>query len=301
MIFLQPVVGRGLQERADFAAGVHEVVASPFADADILARVLIKIGAVEPFQPVKVGGKVNRHVVQDDADAVLMQIVHQVHELLRSAVTAGRCKEAGVLVPPADVRRVLGQRHEFHIVVAALLQVLRQRRRQFLVVVPVGVFGLLLRFGFGPPGANVQFVDVQRLVETVGPGPHPLAVVELVAVQVPDDRVVVRAQFHAEPERIRFIVRGVVFVVDDVFVAVPFAGAFHVTLPEVAARRRTHGNLVSSVQNDGTVCLGCIDPEYGTVLHDVGAEVFISVKTVSFVEGIGIHKSSYSCLFFVYY
>jgi hypothetical protein len=46
---------------------------------------LIQMRAVEVRQPILVVGEVRRHPVEDDSNVVLMQVVDQVHEVLRRA------------------------------------------------------------------------------------------------------------------------------------------------------------------------------------------------------------------------
>ena len=82
------------QNRALLTAGttahlVPAVVedAAPPVGVEALLRVgvLVQVRAVEIGQAVFVVGKVRRHPVEDDADAVLVQVVDQVHEVLRRA------------------------------------------------------------------------------------------------------------------------------------------------------------------------------------------------------------------------
>ena len=49
--------------------------------------VLVETGAVELRQTECVARKMRRHPIEDDPDAVLMQHVDQVHQVLRSAIT----------------------------------------------------------------------------------------------------------------------------------------------------------------------------------------------------------------------
>ena len=50
-----------------------------------LARVgvLVQVRAVEEAQPVRVPGEVRRHPVEHHADAVLVQHIDEMHEVLR--------------------------------------------------------------------------------------------------------------------------------------------------------------------------------------------------------------------------
>ena len=88
--------------------------------------VLVEVGAVEEAEAVFVRGKVGRHPVQDDADAVLVQVVDEIHEILGSAVAAGGGEVAGGLVAPGAVKGMLHDRQEFHVGKAQALDVLGQ-------------------------------------------------------------------------------------------------------------------------------------------------------------------------------
>ena len=69
---------------------------------ETLARigVLVQMRAVEVDQPVRIGGKVRRHPVEDDADPVPMQVIDEIHEILRCPVAGGRREIPGRLVTP---------------------------------------------------------------------------------------------------------------------------------------------------------------------------------------------------------
>ncbi len=145
--------------------------------------VLIEVGAVEEAGAVLVRGEVGGHPVQDDADAVAVQVVHQKHEILGSAVAAGGGEVAGGLVAPGAVKGVLHDRHKFHVGKAQALDVFGQERGQF----PVGEEAVAL-LRHPPPGAQVHLVDRHGAVQGIGPVAvgHPVAIFPGV-VQVPDD------------------------------------------------------------------------------------------------------------------
>ena len=95
-----------------------------------LARigVLVEVRAVEVAQAVLVAGEVRRHPVEDHADPVLVQVVDEIHEVLRRAVARARREVAGHLVAPRAVERVLHDRHQLDVREAHALHVLGQRR-----------------------------------------------------------------------------------------------------------------------------------------------------------------------------
>ena len=133
----------------------------------------VKVRAVEMRQREKILGEMCRHPVHENADAVLVERVHQIHEILRRAVTMRRRVEAGDLITPGTVERIFRQRHELHMREAHFLDVGHQFPGEFPVVQrPVAVIRV------PPPRAEVQFIDQHRLFQPVGflAPRHPLFV-----------------------------------------------------------------------------------------------------------------------------
>ena len=91
--------------------------------------VLVQVGAVEAGQAVGVGREVRRHPVEDHADAPLVEVVDEAHELLRRAVARGRGEVAGRLVAPRPVERVLHDRQQLDVGEAVGERVVGERRR----------------------------------------------------------------------------------------------------------------------------------------------------------------------------
>ncbi len=103
-----------------------------------LARVgvLVQRGAVEAAQAVGVAGEVGRHPVDDHADAVLVAVVDEVHEILRRAVAAGGGVVADGLIAPAAGERMLADRQQLDVRVAHLQAVVDQLVGQFAIGEP---------------------------------------------------------------------------------------------------------------------------------------------------------------------
>src|SRR5690625_435684 len=101
MIFIEPKEGAADQKRADLVATVVENVAFPVR-VKSLARIGMfeKVGAVKIGEAMFIAWKMGRNPVEDDADPVLVQVIDQVHEILRRSVATGRGKIAGSLVAP---------------------------------------------------------------------------------------------------------------------------------------------------------------------------------------------------------
>ena len=91
------------------------------------------MGAIEIGKPVSVRGEVRRDPVKNDRDAVLVEIVHQVHEILRRAVTRSWGEVAGRLVSPGAIERMFHDGQEFDVREAQLSYVFGQARSSFAI------------------------------------------------------------------------------------------------------------------------------------------------------------------------
>ena len=113
VIFVEPEHGARHQKAAHFGAAVVEDVRLPVG-MESLARVgvLVEVRAVEVGEAVRVGRKVRRYPVEDHANAVLVQVVDQVHEILRRAVARRGREVSGGLVSPGTVEGMLHHRQE---------------------------------------------------------------------------------------------------------------------------------------------------------------------------------------------
>jgi hypothetical protein len=96
-------------------------------------RVFVEMRAVEVGQTVGVGREVRWHPVENDGDAVLVQVIHQVHEILRRAVARSGSEIAGGLVSPGTVEGMLHHRQEFHVSEAHAPHVFGEPRRGFAI------------------------------------------------------------------------------------------------------------------------------------------------------------------------
>ena len=124
---------------------------------------------------MRVGRKVRGHPVEDHADAALVQVVDEVHEVLRRAVARGRREVAGGLVAPGAVERVLGDRHQLHVREAGL------DRRGRPASAPARASSSM-RPSRTAPRPDVHLVDRHRRVERVlrAARRHPFGVAPLV-------------------------------------------------------------------------------------------------------------------------
>src|SRR6202011_1001088 len=95
------------QEALDLLAAKVEDVALPLrVEAPPRVGVLVEVGAVEVRQAMLVGWKVRGHPVQNHADALLVELVDKLHQVLGRAVAAGGREVARGLVAPGAEERV---------------------------------------------------------------------------------------------------------------------------------------------------------------------------------------------------
>src|SRR5438094_9052026 len=116
MIDVEPEQRARKQKTANLASAVIEDGALPIR-MEALPRigVFVKVGSVEVGQPVLVVGEMRRDPVQNDADIVLVQVVHQIHKILRSAIAARGSEVRGGLVPPRPIERALRDRQKLQL------------------------------------------------------------------------------------------------------------------------------------------------------------------------------------------
>ena len=232
VILLQPEEGAADQETADFGAAIIKNGAGPLG-MKTFARVgvLIEVSAVKTRQPVAIGREMRRHPIHEDSDAPLMQVIHQKHEVLRRAVTAGRRKISRGLVTPRPVKRMLGQRHELDVREAHLPAIGGQFQGQLPIGQPAAPF-----LGHAHPGARMHFVDgnwrIQRIVARSLFHPHTIAPG---IVEVPDDGGASGRQFGAERKRVGLL-RAITLIsrLDEILVARPGPGSGNEAFPNPA-------------------------------------------------------------------
>ena len=140
MIHVEPEHSGGDQEAGDLISAVVEDIGAPFlvlADSPVL--ILIAAGAVKSAETVRVLGEVRRNPVQNNADACLVALVDEIHQILRLAVTGGSGEVAGALIAPAAVEGEFGQGHELDVGIAHLLDIGDHLFRELAVIEVVAV------------------------------------------------------------------------------------------------------------------------------------------------------------------
>ena len=91
---------------------------------------LIEGRAVKSAQAEIVFGKMCGNPVQDDPYALLMHVIHKIHEILRCSVSGSRAVIARDLIAPGCIQRVLRYPHKFHMGIAHIIYIVCKLIRQ---------------------------------------------------------------------------------------------------------------------------------------------------------------------------
>ena len=173
MELIQPKHGGGVEEGAHLVASVVKDVGAPVGVLSLPGvSILVGGGAVKVIEAELIPGEVGGDPVHDDADASLVHLVHEIHQVVGGTEAAGGGKVAGTLVTPGGIQGMFGDREELHMGEAQLLHIGDQIGGQ----IPVAEE---LPFPRAAPGAQVTFIDVHRAAvggvfgPIVQPGPVP--------------------------------------------------------------------------------------------------------------------------------
>ncbi len=120
------------------------------------------MSAVEVSKAVPVGREVRRDPVENNRQIVLVQVVDQVHEILRRSVTRRRSEVSRGLISPGTVERMLHDREQFDVGESQLVHVVGEAGRDLAVGE-----GTVVLFGDAHPGAEVNLVDRHGRVQRV--------------------------------------------------------------------------------------------------------------------------------------
>ncbi len=282
VVLLQPEDRVADEEVAHLVAAVVEHQALPLRlEATPRVGVFVQRCAVKGGQTVGVGRKVGRHPVQQHPNAMLVQGVHQVHQVLRRTVTRRGREVTGDLVAPGAIKRVFCHRHQLDMGEVQRLAMRSQALGQFAVVQERAVVRAL-------PRAQVHFVDGDGLRTRLAGRTffHPLGVVPGV-VERPDAGRGAGRAFAAQGEGVGLVKELAVSRFDAVFVAVTGLGTGH--KPGPAARSVMGGRqgcglpAVEVPHHRHRACVGCPNPEIHTplprLLREMGAK-FVKLPVV---------------------
>ena len=161
VVLAQPEQGVGDEEVADLVAAVVEDQGAPVG-VRAAARVLVLVqrGAVEAREREVVAREVRRDPVEDHAEALLVQPVDELAEVVRRAVARRRREVAAHLVAPRAGERVRHHRQQLDVREAHVERV----GGELVGQLEVGERAVALE-RVQPPRAEVDLVDGHRALE----------------------------------------------------------------------------------------------------------------------------------------
>ena len=102
-------------------------------------RIFIAGRAVEVRKSVRVLWEMGGHPVENDTDIFLMEVVHKIHEVLRTSVAGGRREITCDLVAPGGIQGMLRDAHELNMRITHVQAVLRDLHRALPVIHKAGL------------------------------------------------------------------------------------------------------------------------------------------------------------------
>ncbi len=213
VVLVEPEHGARDQEAADLGPAVVEDGAVPVGVPSLPpVRVLVQRVPIEPAEPMAVGREMRRHPVEDDADACLVQLVDEVHQILGRAVAGARSEVRRALISPRRVIGMLGDGEQLDVGEPHVGHVSDEGFGELPVRERVAG-------GVLPPRAEMDLVDGHRGIPSmpVDPARHPFMVTPLV-VEVPHDGRGLGRHLGRDCERVRLLDETLLLGPDPVLV-----------------------------------------------------------------------------------
>src|ERR1700722_3399717 len=149
VIFVEPEHGVADEKTLDFVPTVVEHKSVPVRVFPLpWVAVFVEMRPIEISKTGLIFREVSRNPIENDADSMLMKIVHEIPEIVRRTESASRSKVAGGLVSPGTIKRMLHNWHEFDVGKTTFMDVIREQRSHLPISQPAIFF-----FGHTPPGA----------------------------------------------------------------------------------------------------------------------------------------------------
>ncbi len=254
---------------------------------------LVQVSAVEHPQAVAVAREVGGHPIQDHANAVLVAMIDQIHEVLRRAVTAGDGKVPYCLIAPTSRERMLADGEQLKVRVAHLLAVFDKLIGQLAIRQPAS--GVVAR---AAPAPQVDFVDRLRGRECIVASSicHPLRVVPMVTVEIGHARCRPRRQLGRKPIGVGLF-QHLVAVPHAVLIDRAFAQAGHEQFPHAAGNVLAHrvaARIPGIEVADHADARGIrgphgeVDPLHAIDRTQLGAELVVAVPMLPLAEQVEV-------------
>src|ERR1700747_808741 len=99
-------------------------------------RVLVKMSSIEIAETGFIFREMCRHPVENDADPVLMEIVHEIHEVGGVSKAAGGGEVTGRFISPGTIKGMLHYGEQFDVGETCAVDIVCQQRGDFAVTEP---------------------------------------------------------------------------------------------------------------------------------------------------------------------
>ncbi len=165
-----------------------------------------------------------------------MAQIHEIHEVVRRAITAGGRVVADRLITPAPREGMLADGQQLNVRETHLAAIVDQLMRQLAIRQPP------MRVVPGPtPASQMDFVNRHRRIQRLAmlPAGHPFGVVPGVAVEVDDLRGRARRNFGREAVRVGLL-DHVIAAADFIFIERALGQAGDEQLPDAAGDVLAH-------------------------------------------------------------
>ena len=160
-VAIEPEQRVGDQEIDHFGAAVIVDQRAPVEVAALQGiGVLVERGAVEIAEPMRIVGKMSGHPVEPYADPLAMAGIDERGKVFRRAEPAGRRVQAGRLIAPRSVERMLADGQKLEMGKAHVLRIGRKLFGELAIAQP---FIAVL----APPRAEMHLVDRDRRAQRV--------------------------------------------------------------------------------------------------------------------------------------
>ena len=194
---------------------------------------------------------------------------------------------------------MLGKRHELHMRIMVVLDILNQFLSNLVILVPA-FFDLSVRVVLpvrvlALPGAQMKFIDIERLVKVSGAVLHPLAVCEFKLAQIPDYRCEIGPELHTETIGVA-VLHSAVLSVDHILVHLSRSGACYTDLIELRADRFHHLLFLPVIEladDHNLLRLRREGPEDYAVLLYMRTQILVRVIDIPHVELLKVHIPSF--------
>jgi len=259
--------------------------------------VFIQMAAIKVRKSMLVVGEMGWHPIQYHTYALTVEIINQIHQVLRAAIPAGGRKIIADLITPRTIKGVLRDRQKLDMRKTKAVHMVGKQRRHLAVVQPAIAF-------FGPsfPRAKMNLIDGNRCIlrDASATVRHPFLIVPMVR-KIAKRGCCAWGKLHGKGVGVRLgylvatmVGNNVVFVKP----AIPKPG--NETNPDArpadGMQRMSAGGPVIEISNYAyRIRIRCpnskVKTRFSMKLERVGAQLFIQPGMIAFIEEVQVQRT----------